>query len=238
MWGAMLPTFPKAFPVARGRPDLKKQPKKSGQTAFRYPGRGPPQHCLECFAARYYAQVVVVRRGTHHHRERFRVHLDHARSVSVSLVPDRPPPLGGGLPPPRPPASFWRGGGPAPKAGALGAGAPQKKAGWQRPRGGGLSGTSETLSEAVASGHDSAELSHSLKVSDRRRNTPKSVQNRSESLCVGLGVPCRIFWVWFDPALGPNPARNRRFPTGSLKVFGALLAQPSVFGFNKCLTWF
>ena len=31
----------------------------------------------------------------------------------------------------------------------------------------------------------SAELSHSLKVSDRRRNTPKSVQNRSESLCAG-----------------------------------------------------
>ena len=54
----------------------------------------------------------------------------------------------------------------------------------------------------------SAELSHSLKVSDRRRNTPKSAQNRSESLCVGLWVPCRIFWAWFDPALGPNPARN------------------------------
>ncbi len=31
-----------------------------------------------------------------------------------------------------------------------------------------------------------AELSHSLKVSDRRRNTPKSAQNRSESLCADL----------------------------------------------------
>ncbi len=31
-----------------------------------------------------------------------------------------------------------------------------------------------------------AELSRSLKVSDRRRNTPKLAQNRSESLCAGL----------------------------------------------------
>ncbi len=57
----------------------------------------------------------------------------------------------------------------------------------------------------------SAELSRSSKVSDRRRNTPKSAQNRSESLCAGLWVPCRIFWVWFDPALCPNPVRTRRF---------------------------
>ena len=34
----------------------------------------------------------------------------------------------------------------------------------------------------------------SLKVSDRRRNTPKSGQNRSESLCAGLWAPCRVFW--------------------------------------------
>ncbi len=27
---------------------------------------------------------------------------------------------------------------------------------------------------------------------DRRRNTTKSGQNRSESLCAGLSVPCRI----------------------------------------------
>ena len=65
-----------------------------------------------------------------------------------------------------------------------------------------------------------------LENSDRRRNTPKSGHNRSESLCAGLWAPCRVFWAWFGPALGPNPARNRRFPAGSLKVFGALLAQP------------
>ncbi len=56
---------------------------------------------------------------------------------------------------------------------------------------------------------------------------PKPVQNRSESLCAGSWVPCRIFWAWFGPALGPNPVRNCRFPAGSLEVFGALLAQPS-----------
>ncbi len=70
-------------------------------------------------------------------------------------------------------------------------------------------------------------VSHSLQVSDRRRNTTKSGQNRSESLCAGLGAPCRLFWAWFGFALGPSPGRNRRFPAGSLKVFGALLVQPS-----------
>ncbi len=35
---------------------------------------------------------------------------------------------------------------------------------------------------------DSAELSHSLKVLDRRRNTPISSKNRSASLCDGLLV--------------------------------------------------
>ncbi len=74
---------------------------------------------------------------------------------------------------------------------------------------------------------DSAELSHSLKVADRRRDRPKSGQIRSESLCDGLWAPCLIFWFWFGPALDPNPARNRRFPVGSLNVFEALLAQPS-----------
>ncbi len=78
----------------------------------------------------------------------------------------------------------------------------------------------------------SAELSHSFKVSSRRRrrrNTQKSAQNLSESLCVVLWVPCRIFWVWFCPALGPIPVRNRRYPAGSFKVFGVLLVQPSSF---------
>ncbi len=45
----------------------------------------------------------------------------------------------------------------------------------------------------------SAELSHGLKVSDRRRNTPKSAQNRSVSLCADLWVPCLIFWASFRP---------------------------------------
>jgi hypothetical protein len=40
---------------------------------------------------------------------------------------------------------------------------------------------------------NSVELSHSLKVSDRRRTTPKSVHNRSEALCAGLWVPSRVF---------------------------------------------
>ncbi len=66
------------------------------------------------------------------------------------------------------------------------------------------------------------------KVSDRRRNMPKRAQNRSEPLCAGLWVPCRVFWGWFGAALGSHPIRNRRFLAGSLKVFGALLAQPSL----------
>jgi hypothetical protein len=37
MWGAKPPTFWRAFPGPRGRPDLKIAPPKSGQTAFRYP---------------------------------------------------------------------------------------------------------------------------------------------------------------------------------------------------------
>ncbi len=60
---------------------------------------------------------------------------------------------------------------------------------------------------------------------NRRRNTPKSGHHRSNLLSVGVRVPCRISWAWFGPALGPNPARCRRFPAGSLKVFGALQAQ-------------
>ncbi len=40
MWGAMPPTFLRAFPGPRGRPDLKNAPTKSGQTAFKYPGQG------------------------------------------------------------------------------------------------------------------------------------------------------------------------------------------------------
>ena len=69
---------------------------------------------------------------------------------------------------------------------------------------------------------------------DRDGNTPKPVRNRSESVCAGLWAPCRIFWAWFGPALGPNPARKRRFPARSLKVFGALLAQPSPDPCTRC----
>ncbi len=104
-----------------------------------------------------------------------------------------------GLPLPRPTALFC--GAPAPQPHPVGAAAHQTT-------------------------RSSAKLSHSFIVSGRRRNTPKSDQNRSESLCAGLWVSCRIFWVWFGPALAPNPARNRRFPAGSLNIFGALLAQP------------
>ncbi len=56
-------------------------------------------------------------------------------------------------------------------------------------------------------------------VVETRRNRPK---NRSEPLSASLRVPCRIFWAWFGPALGPNPTRHRSSPAGSSKVFGAL----------------
>ena len=78
----------------------------------------------------------------------------------------------------------------------------------------------------------SAELSHSFKVSDRRRNTQKSAQNRSESLCAGLRAPCQIFGLGLAQLLGPNPARNRRFPAGSLKVVGAFVVQQRIYGFK------
>ena len=58
-----------------------------------------------------------------------------------------------------------------------------------------------------------------LKVSDRRRNKPKSIHKFSESLCAGLWVPCWLFWVWLGPVLGLNPARNLRFPAGSFNIF-------------------
>jgi hypothetical protein len=73
------------------------------------------------------------------------------------------------------------------------------------------------------------ELPHSLNVSDRRRNTLKSAHNRSESLCAGLSVPCRIFWAWFGRALGFNSVRSR-FLAWSFEAFGALWAQPSSCG--------
>jgi hypothetical protein len=71
-------------------------------------------------------------------------------------------------------------------------------------------------------------VSCSFKVSDHRRNAPKSGQNRLESLCAGLWVPCRNFWFLCGTAIGLNPDRSRRFPFGSLKVFGALLFHCSI----------
>ncbi len=52
--------------------------------------------------------------------------------------------------------------------------------------------------------------------------------------CGGLPAPCRVLWAWFGAALGPNSARNRSFPAGSLKVFRAVLAQPSVLSGLHC----
>ncbi len=71
-----------------------------------------------------------------------------------------------------------------------------------------------------------AELSRSLEVSDRGRNTQKPVRNRSESVCAGLWAPLQVFLAWFRPVWGPNVAPSRRFPAEFLKMFGALLAQP------------
>ena len=41
MWGPSAPTFFKAFPGSRAPPDPPMRPRKSGQTAFRYPGWVP-----------------------------------------------------------------------------------------------------------------------------------------------------------------------------------------------------
>ncbi len=62
----------------------------------------------------------------------------------------------------------------------------------------------------------SAEPSHSLKVSDRRRNTPKSAQNRSESLCRFVGtVPDILRLVW--PSFRPKPGSRSKIPGRILK---------------------
>jgi hypothetical protein len=60
-------------------------------------------------------------------------------------------------------------------------------------------------------------------VQETRRNRAIIVRNR----CVPVsGYRARYYGLGFGPALGPNPVRNRRFLAGSLKVFGALVAQP------------
>ncbi len=69
----------------------------------------------------------------------------------------------------------------------------------------------------------SAELSHSLKVRlvvETRRKRHRNVRNRR--------VPvsgCRAGYFGLGLALSPNPVRNRRYPAGSLQVFGALSAE-------------
>ena len=59
---------------------------------------------------------------------------------------------------------------------------------------------------------------------ETRRNRAKIVRNRCAPVC---GYRARYFGLGSAQLWGPNPVRNRRFPAGSLRVFGALLAQPS-----------
>ncbi len=53
----------------------------------------------------------------------------------------------------------------------------------------------------IALVYHAAELPHSFKILDRRRYTPKSAQNRSESLCAALWVLPDI-WPSFRPKSG------------------------------------
>ncbi len=62
----------------------------------------------------------------------------------------------------------------------------------------------------------SAKLSHSSKVSDRRRDTPKSAQNLSESLCAGLWASC-LGLVW--PGFRPKSASKSKVSGRILKHF-------------------
>ena len=78
----------------------------------------------------------------------------------------------------------------------------------------------------------SAELSRSLKDSDRGRNAPKPIRNRSESVSAGLWEPPREFLAWSCPDRGPMRVPNRRFPAGFSKVSRALFRTP-VFGLSK-----
>ena len=82
--------------------------------------------------------------------------------------------------------------------------------------------------QLTVTNRSSAELSHSLKVSDRRRNMTKSGQNRSESLCAGLWVPCRVFWVWFGVRRVPHSAELK----GPRKL---LRIRPGIFDFEPDL---
>ena len=56
--------------------------------------------------------------------------------------------------------------------------------------------TGSVSTPSAHAGFHSADLCRILKIPDRRRNMPKSGQNRSQSLCAGLWAPCRAFWAW------------------------------------------
>ncbi len=75
----------------------------------------------------------------------------------------------------------------------------------------------------------SAERSHSLKVSDRRRNTTRSGQNRSESSGAGLWVPCRVFWTWFGAACRSKSSSKSKIS----KISGRCSAEPTAGGHEK-----
>jgi hypothetical protein len=56
-----------------------------------------------------------------------------------------------------------------------------------------------------------------VEVSDRRRNTTKSGNDRSESLCAGLLSPCRIFWAWFGLSFRPKSGSKSKISGRILK---------------------
>ncbi len=66
----------------------------------------------------------------------------------------------------------------------------------------------------------SAELSRTLKVLDRGRNTQKPDRNRSESGCVGLWAPPRAFWASFRPVWGRFGLQIGDFQPDSQKFSG------------------
>jgi hypothetical protein len=64
--------------------------------------------------------------------------------------------------------------------------------------------------EAPLSNPSSAELSHSLQVLDRGRNTPKPTQNPGRTLCAGLWVPHLVCVAGFGQVWGAIWVDNRR----------------------------
>ncbi len=62
---------------------------------------------------------------------------------------------------------------------------------------------------------------------------PKSDQNRSESLCASLWVPCRICWACFDLAFRPKSGSKSKIPGRTLTSFRGPVSSadyiPSIF---------